>query len=76
MYEQQHQDEQEGVVNLTKTLNLVPLVGYKVRPPDADGALGRDGRGTSSLVEEPLGTFPVHEEDINCGLVPHQVHNV
>ena len=70
------------MVDLTKTLDLIPLIGNKVGPPDAHW--GRDWSGcgitiADSLVggeDESPWTFPVHEKNINSALVPNKVQGM
>ena len=79
LQQQQSQDQlQEGEAP-ANTLQFVPLVGHKVRPPDADwGQLG--GRDRAQLLCILIGgcqhTFrllPVNEEYVDGALRPHQV---
>ena len=47
--EEGHQRQQEGVVDLAKTLNLIPLICYKVSSPDANWGRVKGRRGSTSI---------------------------
>ena len=70
------------MVNLSHGLNLVPFIGHKISPPNADGC-GRSGGygldGTHRLAggqKDTSWSLPVNEEDVDGALVPDQVANV